>query len=129
MVGVLLFGHVWALSKGRTAFSLSVFVLEILFLWFLTRPLRMFAQRVTTSTSGIEVVFYVGLHTRLAWDDIRQVRDFSGPTTEGRMRFDQLFISHKPCRTKSRTSLGSSGSGSYELMRYAIQKGLDRLKE
>jgi len=91
MVGVLLFTHSWSFFKGRAAFSLSVFVLEILLLWYLTRPLRMFAQRVITYESGIEVIFFSGMRTRLAWQDIRRVRDFSARTFEGRTRFIRLI--------------------------------------
>jgi hypothetical protein len=91
MVGVLLFAHVWALSKGRQAFSWSVLLLELLFLGYLSRPLRIFARRVITSESGIEIVFYAGLRLHLAWQDIRQVRDFSARTFEGRMRLIRLI--------------------------------------
>ncbi len=51
----------------------------------------MFAQRVITSESGIEVIFFSGMRTRLAWQDIRQVRDFSARTFEGRTRFIRLI--------------------------------------
>ena len=91
VLGVLLFAHVWALSKGRQAFSWSALVLELLFLAYLSRPLRIFAQRVITSESEIEVIFYIGLRMHLAWRDIRQVRDFSARTCEGRMRFIRLI--------------------------------------
>ena len=43
---------------GRGAFSWGVFVLEALFLWLLTRPLRLFCSARHHLRIGIEVVFY-----------------------------------------------------------------------